>query len=153
MKALEGREDGAYSKGILAYDAWKQALLDEKNFNVGDNYAVLFEKLLCQNDAMGCLADGRGKAMSYFRKLEADMPEADTSIRSCCKEIAEAFERVLNAATKMQKLYGDWSDSEQMLERLADRETRQKNAELIEQAKAADAKALEQMKKLIDELE
>ena len=35
VKALDGRIDSGYSKGILAYDAWKKALETESDFAVG----------------------------------------------------------------------------------------------------------------------
>lgn len=52
IRALTGRLGSDYYKGISAYDGWIKALSDEKSFAIDGNYSVLFEKMLCQNDAM-----------------------------------------------------------------------------------------------------
>ena len=43
---MEPRNEGVYAKGLNAYDAWKEMLLDEKWFENGAGFDYLFEKLL-----------------------------------------------------------------------------------------------------------
>lgn len=138
VKALRGRIDSGYSKGLKAYEAWEKALKEEKNFMVGDNYSLLFEKTLCQNDAMSCLWDGRSSAASYFHAL------AQTDERY--QPIYREFERTKNAIGEMWQLYG--TDMDEMMKKLADTTVRARTCELIELACQADKKALELLQSL-----
>ena len=47
---MREREEDTYTKGIKAYEAWKDMLLDEKWFK-SINFDNLFSKLIVQNDA------------------------------------------------------------------------------------------------------
>lgn len=143
IQALTGRMDSGYCKGISAYDGWIKALSDDKSFATGGNYSVLFEKMLCQNDAMNCLEDGRSNAAAYFRTLSGS---GDKYLR-----IAEAFTRCSKTIGEMRKLYG--SDMDESLRKLADRTVRKQTCELCECAKQADTEALALMKNLYERSE
>lgn len=139
IRALDGRFDSGYHKGISAYDGWIKALSDEKNFVTGDNLSVSFEKMLCQIDAMNCLEDGRNSAAAYFKAL-ADL-DADRS--EAYRNIAEAFASCGKAIGEMRRLYSD-----EMMKNLADPTARKHICELCESAKQADTRALSLMKEL-----
>ena len=143
IRALSGRMDSGYYKGILAYDGWMRALSDEKNFATGGNYSVLFEKVLCQVDAMNCLEDGRNSAAAYFRALSKS--DADRSEKY--RGIAEAFAKCGSRIGEMRYIYG--YDMDENLKNLADPEMRKRTCELCEQAKQADEEALALMKELL----
>lgn len=145
VKALTPRDEKAYSKGVKAYDAWKNALQDIKSIHAKDNYSVLFEKLLCHMDAITCLSDGRSCASSYFGK----MAQRDTSNGECCKKIAEAFARTADAVARMRELYGSWENSDVMLKDLADADVREKTCILIDEAQKSDLEALELIRQFI----
>ncbi len=68
--------DCGYCKGTLAYDGWKNALSNEKNFprSTDGSLTVSFEKLLCHTDALNCLSDGRSCAAKYLTFLAAKSP-------------------------------------------------------------------------------
>ncbi len=146
IKALSGRMDCGYAKGINAYNAWIEAIEDESNFSVGGNYTLLFEKMLCQNDAIACLSDGRNCASLYFGKLA----EKDAGRCSDYKKISGLFRKCSGTIMEMQSLYNPDSgqDMDGMLKKLADKETRKKTCELIKAAQKADLEALEIMKSL-----
>lgn len=135
VKVLCGRIDGHYSKGLSAYEAWKKALQEDNSYAVGDNYSLLFEKMLCQMDAMNCLQDGRGCAASYFRELAEENTEHSETYRS----IAEAFAKCCKTIAEMWQLYA--ADMDTMLKRLADPSIRKQTCELIELAYHADNEA------------
>ena len=139
MKALSGRIDCSYSKGLMAYDAWKKAMKEEKDYAVGENYSLLFEKMLCLSDAMSCLIDGRSCAASYFTELGQN--NRDYLL------IGEEFSKVARTVEEMRQLYG--SDMDGMLKKLADPTVRNKTCELIELAALADKMALEVLKESI----
>lgn len=140
IKALTGRQDSGYYKGVMAYDGWIKALSDEKNFSAGDNYSVLFEKMLCQTDAMNCLEDGRSCAASYFSALS----RSDAGRSEKYRRISDAFAKCSKVIGEMRKLYG--SDMDEMLKNLADPAVRSQTCELCKQAKQADTEALSLMK-------
>lgn len=142
IKVLSGRTEYGYSKGLEAYEAWKQALSNEKEFAVDGNYALLFEKLLCQVDAMTCLSDGRINAAFYFKGLAKDSVK-----KKEYEQVAKAFDRNVEKVGEMWSILGDFSDMDAMLERLAEIETRRKICALIDEAAKADAEALSFMKK------
>lgn len=138
VKALEGRKECSYAKGILAYDAWREMLLQESWF-ASDVYESLFSKLLVQNDAAQCLADGREQGARYLLELAARQTGEDSAK---LEQAARHFRNVSAAAGEMSGLIGDWSDVEAMLRNLADRGTRERLAELVGKAKAQDEAAL-----------
>lgn len=145
VKALTGREDANYSKGINAYSAWKRSLLVEKNFRVEDNYSLLFEKLLCHTDAMNCLTDGRKNAAIFMRELA----QTDAERKVLYEKAASSFERVVKAVNQIQRLCGDWVDTDGMLKNLAKEEVRKQSAILIDEAEKADREALDALNLLI----
>ena len=142
IRALTGRLDSGYYKGISAYDGWIKALSDEKGFAAAGNYSVLFEKMLCHNDAMNCLEDGRSNAAAYFRTLSG----SDISRSEKYNRIAEAFSKCSKEIGEMRKLYD--GDMDESLKNLADPVLRKQTCELCERARQADMEALALMKEL-----
>lgn len=142
VKALSGRLDSGYYKGISAYDEWINALSDEKNFTIGDNYSILFEKVLCQIDAMNCLQDGRNSAVAYFNALA----DSDVNRSETYRKIAEAFAECGKVIEEMRNFYG--YDMDENLKNIADPTIRKQTCELCERAKQADTEALSLMNKL-----
>ena len=148
VQALIGRKQYCYCKGIKAYDAWAKMLADNGDFSDGDNFSVLFHKMLCQNDAMVSVIDGRGCAAEYFEKLsQQDLAAAEVK---SYKELAKLFSQVKTAVCSMQELIGGWDDIEAMLANLANVKIREDICEYIRQAKELDKKALEIINGLID---
>lgn len=145
VNVLTGRKEYSYCKGITAYDAWKNALQKDCEFTVSDTLFALFEKMLCQMDAMSCITDGRTNAAHFFRKLA----EADSANQETCSRIADKFIECTKVIEKMWGLFGDTSDMEGMLQRLSDKPVRNEVCKLIDIAKEADGEALAMMKSLL----
>ena len=143
VEALTGRQYEKYAKGINAYDAWKKAILDDGQFSEDMTIPLQIERLMCQGDAMDCLADGRGSAHKYFKKLAGKDPE-----QPLYGKIAEQFAAVAMAVQKMNEALGGWERGEAQMKALLKPETRRKLGALIDAAKAADARALELLKEL-----
>ena len=142
IRALDGRLDSGYYKGVSAYDGWINALSDEKSFAVGDNYSVLCEKGLCQIDAMNCLQDGRSNAAAHFNAIaDSNVDRSETY-----RKIAEAFAKCGKIIEEMRNLYG--YDMDENLKNIADPAIRKQTCELCERAKQADTEALSLMKEL-----
>lgn len=144
-EVMEPRDEYQYAKGILAYDAWREMLLDEKWFENSAGFDDLFAKFIVQNDAMACIHDGRRWAAEFFGQM---MAKCSGNNKQYCAEIAKSFRRVSDIAKEMKAQLDDWSDMEQMLKKFASRAVREKLAGLIDAAKAADSRALEQIRRL-----
>ena len=145
VSALEGRMEQSYAKGIKAYDAWREMLLEDSHF-ASTVYDSLFSKLLVQNDAMQCLMDGRNQGAKYLLELAAKQKEQDNAK---LEQAAGHFQKVSVCAEEMSHLIGDWSDMDAMLKHLADRKVREEVAQLILQAKAEDEAALQCLKEYL----
>lgn len=142
LKIMEAREENTYAKGIRAYQAWKDMLLQEKWFVNGSTFDNLFSKLLVQNDAMTCLHDGRKWAAKYFEELANQYENSEKTI---CIDIANSFAKVSAIANEMKSLIGDWNDTERMQKNFGDRLIREKLGELIDAAEKEDRQAYEKM--------
>ena len=134
ITVLSGRRQGNYAKGIMAYDAWKRAITDESQFPKEPILPILVERLMCQGDAMDCLADGRDNARKFFEKLADQNPE-----EPLFREIASKFRTVAQNTYRMYETLGGWQRDEKQLKALTKTENRLKIAELIEKCKAADS--------------
>jgi len=145
LRALDGRKEGSYCKGISAYDAWANMLGDDNYFSEGDNFSVLFHKILCQNDAMNCLTDGRGSASEYFA-MRAEESSGEVKIKY--QELAKLFAEVKKMVEQMWAFLGSWEDTDAMLANLADKEVRKTLCQYIEKAKELDKKAFAIVKEL-----
>lgn len=149
LKIMKAREENTYAKGIRAYQAWKDMLLQEKWFVNGGTFDNLFSKLLVQNDAMACLHDGRKWAAKYFEELGNQYKDPEKTL---CMDIAGFFDKVSAIASEMKSLIGDWNDAERMQKNFGDRLVREKLGELIDAAGKEDGSAYEKMKLLYNKM-
>lgn len=143
--ALTGRTEGAYNKGILAYDAWKHAMQNDADFSDNVNEGLIHERLMCQHDAMSCLMDGRGSAASYFYHHANDYEGCAEKMYA----VAAAFDSIFHIMKEMEEVLGGFTHSEEGLANFKSKGNRQKICALIDRAKAEDEKALEAMKQLL----
>lgn len=144
IEVMTPRKHGDFAKGGYAYDAWKKAILDESQFKKDMVSTLLAERLMCQGDAMDCLADGRKNAHEFFKKLADENPE-----QPLFGQIAEQFAEASDCAHKMYGVLGGWERSEEQMKVFATREAREKIGKLIDKCKAADEKALALLKELL----
>lgn len=142
LAVMEAREENTYAKGIRAYEAWKEMLLQEKWFENGNTFDTSFSKFLVQNDAMTCLQDGRKWAANYFKELAEQYEDKK---RELCVNISAAFHKVSVTAEEMKLLIGDWNDTETMLRNFNSRPIREKLGQLIDACQREDCRAYEQL--------
>lgn len=140
IEALRGRISGAYAKGLLAYDAWKSALLDDREFPRDAIMPLLVERMMCHGDAMDCLSDGQHHASLYMLELSKLCPEKSELFRAAAAEFAN-IPRIIQS--EMILVLGGWERGEAQLRSLAKPETRRYFAHLIDQMHEHDARALQ----------
>jgi len=73
LAVLTTNNAGRYTGGPAAYKAWADALGDEEQISEGMPLPRLFERLMCQNDALTMVAEGRAYAAAYLNQV--DNPE------------------------------------------------------------------------------
>lgn len=135
VRVMTGRRENAYAKGLWAYDAWEKMLGDDSSFSEKNNTGGLFEKMLCQWDAMSCVIDGRGSAAEYF----ADIPV-----------LAESFSHTKEIMCQMLAILGGWEDTEVRLRKLKDVSIRRKACDYIRLARESDEKSLRLMQEMVE---
>lgn len=152
IKVMTGRLDmkagKTFAKGLMAYDAWKKAILNESDFPNNAIFPILAERLMCQGDAMDCLIDGRRNGAMFMKKLSEELKEHNKT----CKIIEEQFIKVTSIISKMADLLGGYARDEKQMHNFAKLDIRQQIAALIDECKAADTKALEGLIVLADSL-
>lgn len=137
-EALEGRLCGTYAKGLLAYDAWRNALLRDEDFPSDAVFPILVERMMCHGDAMDCLSDGRFHAAKYLHRLAAQYPSHAEKLNLAAQE----FENVTSILWKeMIPILGGWERGESQICQLAKAENRRLFAGQIDRMKAHDTKA------------
>ena len=134
-QALEGRMCGTYAKGILAYDAWKNALLCDRDFPADAVLPLLVERMMCHGDAMDCLSDGRCHAAKYLRRLAAQNPGMASGLNATAAQF-EGISKIL--WEEMIPVLGGWERGESQTRQLARPENRRLFAGQIERMKAHD---------------
>ena len=149
---MSGRVDGPYRKGVVGYDAWAKMLSEDSAFS-GENESLLFEKMLCEDDATTCLIDGRGCAAEYFKRLAekaSGCAEADDNTKNAenYKLLAELFAREKSLAEQTWSLLGGWDAMEQRPAKLAEKTVREQAREYIKQIKALEERCLGLLKEL-----
>jgi len=149
ISALDGRQEGKHAKGIAAYNAWKNALLNtsECDFNIMPDWGQSLV-MMCQGDATDCLIDGRKNAHMFFKKLSSENPN-----QQLYSKIAEQFGIVATVIhTKIYNILGGYERGSEQEKALSKPEIRYKICEYIDELKTADEKALSLMKELVLEL-
>lgn len=145
-QVMTGRKDGDYCKGVAGYAPWMRMLSEDSAFST-ENESLLFEKMLCQDDATTCLIDGRGCAAEYFRKLaEKEEGRADAETVQKYKTLSELFARTKSLAEQTWSLLGGWDNMEQRPAKLAEKSVREQACKYIRQIQELEEQCLEKLK-------
>lgn len=137
-EVLKGRMCGTYAKGILAYDAWRDALLCDRDFPRDAVFPTLVERMMCHGDAMDCLSDGRHYAAEYLFRLAEACPSHAEKLRGAARE----FRRITEIIWKeMIPVLGGWERGEKQIRQLADPDNRRLFAAQIQRMKSHDERA------------
>ncbi len=146
-EALNGRMCGTYAKGILAYDAWRDALLCDRDFPADAVFPLLVERMMCHGDAMDCLSDGRSHAAKYLRRLAEQAPAMAPGLNAAAGELDAIPEIIWK---EMIPVLGGWERGEAQTRQLAKAENRRLFAGQIERMKAHDERAYGCIRELLE---
>ncbi len=128
-------------------------MLSEDSAFSGKNESLLFEKMLCEDDATTCLIDGRGCAAEYFKRLAEKVSgcaDADDNAKNVerYKLLAGLFAKEKSLAEQTWSLLGGWDNMEQRPAKLAEKEVREQAREYIKQIAVLEEKCLGVLKEL-----
>ena len=133
------------ASGLAAFDAWKRALTDESGFPKGAQLPLLMERLMCQEDAVTMIAEGRMYAGLFLEQEAQKFPE----IKCRLLEIASLLKKEHETAWKMTSFHGGMGMGEKNALELAKPENRHNIAKLIDTCKDIDASVLQKITELI----
>ena len=139
---------GDHAGGQAAYDAWATVMSDENQFPKSAILSILFERLMCQNDAITMLGEGRAYAACFMEWVA----KRQDSVKEECLRAASLFRKEHELAMEMPKLLGGWGQGEEHARRLAEPSTRKELEKLIKEAKQLDAEACELLKMIVNKL-
>jgi len=137
---------GDYAGGQAAFDAWAHSLSDESQFPKDVIMPILFERIMCQGDAMTMIGEGRAYA-GFFMEWVGSQYEM---IKHKCTEAAYCFKQEFNLVQKMSEHLGSWEFGEEQARNLANPLVRKEIIKLIMEMKKLDGKACEILKEIVE---
>jgi AraC-like DNA-binding protein len=147
--AIMSRERvGEYAGGPAAFDAWAGALAAESQFPRDAVLPLLFERLMCQLDAMDMIREGRSYAACFMEWVAGQ----DESLKDTCLEAAAWFKKEANVVNQMSGWLGGWRQGEKQARNLVDSGVRQQLVKLIAEAKQYDVKACGCLKEIVNRM-
>jgi len=149
ITVMAPRKDGDYQKGIAGFSAWTKMLSDDKVCSI-DNDSIRFEHMLCEDDAVTCLIDGRGCAAEFFKKLaESEAGTASAETLEKYKTLSSLFAKTKTLAEQTWSLLGGWENMEQRPAKLAEKEVRKKACEYIKQIEELEKQSFAILQELV----
>ena len=137
-----------YAGGQLAYDYWARRIEDDKEFPKGAILPILYERLVCQNDAAVMLGEGRYYAAAYLEQVEREVPQLEKE----CKLAAQLLRRAAELGPKMSEVIGGCIQDEERIRCFEKPETRKELAVLIHRAKGFEAEATKVIREIVEKL-
>lgn len=144
--AEDKKETEEYAGGQRAYECWANAIADDREFPKSAILPHLFERLVCQNDALTMICEGRSYAACF---LEWVAKENEAAAKLCSKA-AEYFRKVSECGFQMFEINGGCMQDEESVKRFASPETRRQLVPLIRKAKDYEAKAVEALTEAVE---
>ena len=129
-----------YHAGLAAYDAWGEALRGDPGFSSRDREA-LDVRLMCHNDAVATLSEGRAAAAAYLREAALALPEQAAAL----EEAARCYDAEVELVQRMIATLGGFRGDPELARALAQPEMREQLAALVLEAGELEARALEQI--------
>lgn len=143
---LTTREGTVYHTGQAGYTAWAAALRSDPGFAPGALLPALAERLMCQGDAEVMVGEGRSFAAGWMEWVAAQLPAAAAECMACAK----ALKAVGGCVHKMGLLRGNTMQNAENVQKFAEKEVREKTAQLVLAAAAHEAEAAGWMEKIIE---
>ena len=148
FKDQENIPGAEYAGGQRAYEYWARRVGDDKEFPSGAILPILYERLVCQNDAEVMLGEGRYYAAAYLEQVAKDIPEVEKE----CKLAAEYLRRGAELGMKMSEVIGGYTQDEERILRFAQPAARRELVTLINKAGGFEAEAVKVIREIVEKL-
>jgi len=130
--------------GLAAYEAWAAALADGRRFEELDDEAR-FAPLMCQNDAMNTIIEGRTNAAEFLRDAARTLSSAAPALEAA----AGAYEAEVRTVLEMADRLGGVRWHEEPAALLADAGVRARLVALIDRARLQEEEALSSLERAL----
>jgi hypothetical protein len=144
----ENIPEAEYAGGQRAYECWARKIGDDKEFPKGAILPILYERLVCQNDAVVMLSEGRFYAAAYLEQVGKDEPQVEKE----CKLAFEYLRRAAELGLKMGEVVGGFIQDEERIQHFAQPEIRRELVILINKAASFEAEATKVIGEIIEKL-
>lgn len=155
LEVLRRERVGPYAGGRAAFDAWAADLSDESQFPKGAPLPLLFERLMCENDALAMIGEGRCQAAIYMDAVAADLEggpaAASRALAARLRAIGGLFRKEYGLTQGMAEAAGGWCGGEEGARRLADPAVRAVIVQLIRKARDLDEEAARGIEALLSD--
>jgi len=150
LQILTTENVGPYAGGQAAYTLWAEKMTDDREFGPGLPLPQLFERLMCQNDALTMITEGRFYADYFMRYISACYEKESLPEKAeAAAKAAELFGKIGEIGKSMWSMLEGKTEEEQA-RTLATLETRAKIVPLIEKAAQFEKAAAEQIRLLLE---
>ncbi len=144
----EGKPRAAYAGGQRAYDLWAGSIGDDKEFPEGAIIPLLYERIVCQNDAAMMLGEGRYYGAAYLEQVGREIEDVSKE----CSLAAQYFRRAAELGPRMSEIIGGFMQSEENIRNFANPAIRKQLVTLIQQAKEFEAEAGKVLRDIVEKL-
>lgn len=146
---LETEKVGPWAGAQAAWKLWLDKLADESEWGEGLPLPKLFERLMCQNDALTMISEGRAYAHYFLKWAEGSLKEqGKAEAAKLASEAAGLFNRIFEAGQSVWKMQGGMN-SEASARTLARPEVRAKMLPLLREAAKLETEAGGMLNKLL----
>lgn len=147
-KVAYTNETQEYAGGKAAYTTWAKAIGNDSEFPENAILPLLFERIMCQNDAQVMVGEGRSYAACFMEWIG----NTNAQVSEYCTQAAKHFRLAAECAFKMNEPKGGFEQNEATTRKFAKSSVRRQIVPLILEAGQNDEKACELIVKIVEML-
>ncbi len=144
----DGKLAAEYAGGQRAYDCWAGSIGDDREFPSGAILPLLYERIVCQNDAEVMLGEGRYYAAAYMEQVGRELE----AVSKECGLAAQYFRRAAELGPRMSQMIGGYEQTEENIKSFAAPAVRKQLAAQIFQAKEFEAEAVKILRDVVEKI-
>lgn len=136
--------------GQAAYDAWIEAITDESQFGRDIILPLLFERYMCQIDALTMVGEGRVYVSQFLKEMAFTYSE----VHDLCMKASDYLYKAADICNNEMYTYLCCDEQqEETVRRFGQQDVRKKLAEMIKRSKDYEAKSMEYIEKILVHLQ
>ena len=144
----DGKPEAEYAGGQKAYDCWAGSIEDDREFSEDAIIPLLYERIVCQNDAAVMLGEGRYYAAAYLEQVGRELE----AVTKECSLAAQYLRRAAELGPKMSEIIGGYEQNEENIRSFAKPAVRKQLAALIRKAKEFEAEAVKVLQDIVEKI-